>query len=187
MEEIEVKYLECSHEEYAPKIIELGGKKVFEGDLFSESFDTKDKKLSSEHKSIRIRKLGEQVIITMKVKEKKNKLLNLINSKAKRRIEHEIQVSDYDKAKQIINQLGFTELKFTNTKKRISYQLGNVKFEFDNYFGENEFVPEFLEIEAKSEQEIFKAAAKIGLKKEDAKTWTGKHVIKFYKEKLKLK
>ena len=61
-------------------------------------------------------------------------------------------------------------------KKRISYVLGDIRFEIDTYEG----IPTFLEIEAPSEEILEEMVLKLGFSMKDTKPWNGKKVWKHY-------
>ena len=81
------------------------------------------------------------------------------------------------KTKLILESLGLKEW-LTLNKHRTTYVLDNVRFEFDKYHGQYEFVPEFLEIEAKDVETIYKYVKILGFKKEDCKPWTILDIVK---------
>ena len=62
----------------------------------------------------------------------------------------------------------------------MSYKLDKVKIEFDKFYDKYNFVPEFLEIEAKNINEIYKYAKLLGFSKKDCKPWSRKDIIKHY-------
>ena len=95
---------------------------------------------------VRVRDNGEKVTITYKDK----RVRTISGTK-----ELEIEVSDFMKAKELLNNLGFTDGPYQENK-RITYKLEDAEFDFDTYPG----IPTFLEIEGKSE-EIVKKYIKI--------------------------
>ena len=101
------------------------------------------------------------------------------NEKVKIRKEYEVEVSDFNSTKKVLEGLGLKEW-LRMKKKRISYALGKVKFDFDKYEGEYGFIPEFMEIEAKDIDTIYKYAEKLGFKKEECKPWTAKDLKDYY-------
>jgi len=170
MDEIEVKILEVNKEEIINKLELLGAKKVFEGVLESLFFDFENK-LRNSGEIFRLRREGNKIFITHKKK--------IEIDKAKVMDETEVEVSDFNEAKKLIESLGFevfTKLK----KKRVSYKLKNVKFELDEYLGEHSFVPLFLEVEAESIEGIYESIEKLGFSKEDCKPWSTKDLIEHY-------
>ncbi len=171
MKEIEVKILDINRQEIETKLIELGAKKIFEGELEAIFFDNKESSIRTSKQTFRLRKEENKIFITHK---------KIIPSKdLKIRDETEIEVSDFEVARKLICAIGFKEIS-TSKKRRISYKLNNVKIEFDKLLDDQDFVPEFLELESENEESIFEFANILGFKKEDCKAWTGKDVINYY-------
>ncbi|MBT4375857.1 class IV adenylate cyclase [archaeon] len=177
MEEIELKILEVNHKDLEPKLISLGAKKIFDGELYALFFDDEESKIRKSGETLRLRKEGDKIFITHK---------KIIPSEdMKIRDETEIEVSNFEEAKKLITSLGFKEFKQIR-KRRISYKLDNIKFEFDTFCDEYDFVPEFLEIETtntKDIDKIYKCIESLGFSKNDCKPWTGKEVIEYYSKK----
>jgi len=174
MKEIEAKILEINRTEVEKKLVSLGGKKVFEGIIDAHSYDYPDRTIMKSKSSFRIRKENQRVVITFK------KFIS--NKGVKKRNEFEVEVSDFEIAKKIIEALGLKEWKHIR-KKRTSYRLEGTRFEMDKYIGKLSFVPEFLEIEAKDAKTIYKQAAVLGFQKSDCKPWTTSQVIDYYSKK----
>jgi adenylate cyclase class 2 len=162
MEEIEAKILNINREEVEKNLISLGAKKVFDDDLLAIFFDFQDNSIKDNKKTVRLRREGNKTFLTFKSK--------ISNDKIKIMEEIETEVMDFDKTKKILESLGLLEYE-TTKKRRVSYKLGNVRFELDNYSDDLDFIPEFLEIEATVE-EIYKYAELLGFKKEDCKPWS---------------
>lgn len=174
MREIEVKILEINRKEVEDKLIAMGAKKTFDGEVDSMMFDFEDDSLKNNKDDFRIRKLGSKNIITFK---------EFVESKdTKIREETEVEVSDFDETVRIFEALGLKCMQ-RFTKHRTSYSYDNVLFEFDNLEGEYGHIPEFLEIEASDEETVFKYAKKLGFEKEDCVSWGGKKMIGYYKNK----
>ena len=174
MNEVEVKILEINRSEVVKKLLSLGAEKIFEGEICDTFFDRKDLELKRKEAVLRLRKLGSIFQITFKAK--------IPSEDLKIRDETEIEVSSYDSARKIIENLGYFE--FASLKKRrISYKIENVRFEFDKLLDKNYFVPEFLEIEAENEDIICKYANLLGFSKKDLKPWTGNELIEYYRDK----
>ena len=62
-------------------------------------------------------------------------------------------------------------------KHRTSYVLDGVRFDFDKYHDQYEFVPEFLEIEAYDIETIYRYVELLGFGKDECKAWTFKDVV----------
>jgi adenylate cyclase class IV len=61
----------------------------------------------------------------------------------------------------ILQDLGLSATE-SMKKHRVSYQLDDVHFDFDQYLDEYAFIPEFMEIEAKNASTIRQYAKKLG-------------------------
>ena len=68
-------------------------------------------------------------------------------------------------------------------KHRISYNLEEVRFDFDQYQDKYGVIPEFLEIEARNPE--YKYAQLLGIKNEDCLPWSTKDLIDKYLQKEK--
>jgi len=174
MEEIEVKILDINRKELEKKLISLGAKKIFEGEIYASFFDYKDNSIRKKNNTMRLRKEGNKTVLTYKKPVKHESI--------KIRKEYETEVSDFKTAKKILESLGLKEWKILK-KRRISYKLNNVRFEFDKHIDQYSYVPEFLEIEAKSIEDIYKYAKLLGYKEEDCKPWTIMNLEKYYSKK----
>lgn len=171
MNEIEVKILEQNHKDFEPKLLELGAKKIFEGELHAIFYDYEDSSIRNSNEVFRIRKEGDKTFITHK------KVIS--RDPVKQMDETEIEVSNFNEGKKLIEALKLKE--YGNMKKRrVSYKLNNVKFEFDTYLDKFDFIPEFLEIEAETIEDIYKHAEMLGFSKEDCKPWGGNKLIEHY-------
>ncbi|MBU0666584.1 MAG: class IV adenylate cyclase [Nanoarchaeota archaeon] len=168
MKEIEVKILEINREELEEKLVSMGAKKVFDNEIYGlffriEGIENKD--------TLRLRKEGEETFLTLKK--------YIPNTTVKTRDEYEVKVSDFETARTILDLLGAKEYA-TIRKHRTSYELSDAHIEFDKYLDEYEFVPEFLEIEAKNEKTVFHIAKKLGFQPEECLPINTKEVIKTY-------
>lgn len=174
MEEIEVKILNIDRQNVEEKLKSLGAKKVFEGVVDTHFFDFENKKLGKKGVLARVRKMGDKVYFTVKKK--------ISDDLAKIREEYECEVSDFDEIIKGFRVLGLIET-YSFRKMRISYVLEGVHFEFDKFLSIYSFVPEFLEIEAKDIETIYKYALTLGFKKEDCKPYSIADIVKEIKEK----
>ena len=176
MKEIEIKILEINRKEIEKKLIALGAKKIFNGEIDALFFDFKDKSLRKIGNTLRLRKEGNKTILTFKKPIEKKR--------AKIKEELEIEVSGFDTMKIILESLGFCVWKRMK-KHRTSYELKRVHFEFDTYKEKYKFIPEFLEIEAKDIETIYGFVRLLGFKNEDCKPWSSQDLIKYYSQSKK--
>jgi predicted adenylyl cyclase CyaB len=177
MDEIEVKILEIDKETTIQKLQNLGAQKRFEGELHAVYLDFPDKRLKKKKSLLRLRKEGDQTMLTFKKKQD--------SSFAKSSAETEVTTTDFDKTLSILKNLGLEEIGEMK-KKRVSYSLGNTHFEFDKPEHKNVNIPWFMEIEAQSEEELKKYLHILDIAESKALPWTGKQVLEHY-EPLKSK
>lgn len=169
MQEVEVKFLEVDVALLTGKLLTLGAKKVFEGDVFAVYFEH-PLGLIGPSEQLRLRKKGSLVELTYK-KDKER-------GKAKICDETELKLDDYDSAYRLITNLGFKE-KRSQEKRRVSYKLRSFIYEFDTLPG----VPTFLEVEAQNLSSLEEAVSLIGLSMSEAKPWSGRDVLDYYSKK----
>ena len=167
MHEIEVKILNINREEIEHKIIDLGATKSYDGEVSSLFMRQQNNSFDEDIKTIRLRKMQEKSFITLKKK--------IPHAVAKIRDEYEIEISNYDDAQKIFELLGFSN-QVKVVKHRTSYILPNVRFEFDLHKEQYDHIPEYLEIEAKDTETLFKYVKMLGFTKNDCSSWTVKEI-----------
>jgi adenylate cyclase class 2 len=157
--ETEIKFRVSSFLPFRKILKEKGGKfcgKVFERNYF---FDTQKKDLRKKGFLLRLRK-GFKNTITFKEKVKNKKFLE-----AK---EIEIEISNVEKMKEILQKLGF-DIVMIMEKYREKWKLGKAEILFDTLP-----MGKFIEIEGRKKQ-IERIAKMLGLKFEE-------RIIKTYRE-----
>ena len=173
MEEHEVKILEVNRKEVEKKLIKLGAKKIFDGNLQTIFFDFNDKSILKNKKLVRLRSDGKKTVLCSKKPIEKNK--------TKIMEENEVEVSDINETKKILESIGLHPC-LTMKKRRITYNLADTHFDFDSYIEDFSFIPEFLEIESSNSLDIIRFSKLLGFKEESLKSWTTKDLINFYKK-----
>jgi len=169
MEEIEVKILNINRKEIEEKLGLMGAKKVFDGEVHASFFDFQDRSIRNNKKTMRLRKVGDKAFLTFKVP--------VHHKDVHIREEFETEVASFNETKKILEEIGLS--KWLDMKKhRVSYVIDDVRFEFDKHLDQYDFVPEFLEIEAKNIETIYKYVELLGFKKEDCKPWTILDIVK---------
>lgn len=168
MNEIEAKILEVNVENVVKRLEEINGEKIFEGEIITYIFDTKDDKLKNSNNLLRIRDVGGKIILGMKIGKSRKKV--------KAAEEYEVEVKGFEVTKRILEALGYN-LKQTIKKHRISYRLGDCRIDIDKIKG----IPPFLEIESCCKEKITKCAQSIGFSENSLKPWTVFDVLKRYK------
>lgn len=167
LQEIEVKILEIPVEETVKKLEALGAKKVFEGPIEACLFDFADGWLWTRRRACRLRKIGDRVEMVLKE--------NMENEHMKHNVEYEVEVNDFDTMKEIILRMGLAE-RFTSRKRRISYVLDDVHFEFDFI----DDIPPYLELEVHKKEDLEKYLGLLGYTMADTVALGERKVREYY-------
>ncbi len=171
MEEIEVKILEVNRPALEKILTNLGAKKVFDGEIETIFLDSEDGAIIKKRDVLRLRKEQDKTELTYKKVH--------VTETAKTAEEYTVKLSSLEMMKTILENLGFKAIDSTN-KHRVSYVLDVARFDFDCYSGDHGFIPEFLEIEAKTTELIYKYAELLGFKAKDCLPWSTTDLIKHY-------
>lgn len=147
--EYEVRVLEINHEEIVKKLESLGAEFKFEALQQRYVYDLKPK---VENKWIRLRTDGKKTTLTIKDLQAKS----IDGTK-----ELEIVVDDFAKTNQMLEELGYKNRGFQQNK-RTQYILDGVEIDLDRW----PLIPEYMEIEGPSSEEVYETLAKLGIQKE---------------------
>ena len=174
MKEIEVKILEVNKVKVEKTLANLGAKKVFDDNIETLFFDFKEGTIIKQKNVLRLRKEQDKIELTYKKVH--------FTPKAKTAEEYSVNVSSLENMEKILENLGLSVIE--NLKKhRVSYTLDDARFDFDCYSGNYSFIPEFLEIEAKNIDLIYKYAALLGFNEKDCLPWSTTELIGHYSSK----
>ena len=165
MREVEVKILNISVGELEEALLALGAERVFDGDVYSLFFEGVE-----EGETLRLRRMNGTTYLTHKQPRE---------GAAKVKEETEVEVRDFDTAKQLLEALGY-RAGAEVLKHRTSYALPDVRFEIDNHRGQLSDIPPFLEIEAPTEEEVFAWADRLGYSRHECKPWTILDIAEHY-------
>jgi len=160
--------LEVDEQKIISKLEELGAEMVFNGDMNSLYYS-----LDSPEKFLRLRKKGDKTFLTLKIKKNQHPIT--ISE------EHEIELNDFETAKKMIEHLGLKEFS-RDFRKRKSFKTNLGIVEINSY----ETIPTFIELEADSSEKLIALVNLIGFKMKDTKSWSGKEIIDYYKNKENL-
>jgi adenylate cyclase, class 2 len=174
MKEIEAKILEVNRVKAEQVLTRMGAKKVFDGEIQTLLFDFQDGRISKEKNVLRLRQQRDRAELTYK----KVQFLG----GAKVADEYSAEVSDIKAVEKILENLGLSPIESLR-KYRVSYELDGIRFDFDKYLGQYEFIPEFLEIEAENADLIHKQAALLGFQAKDCLPWSTDELIQHYASK----
>lgn len=137
--EYEIRILNVDVDKTINLLENMGAKKI--GSYFQKRY-VYDIVPGEQDRFVRIRDNGEKVTITYKDK----RVRTISGTK-----ELEIEVNDFMKAKELLNNLGFTDGPYQENKRTI-YKLDDAEFDFDTYPN----IPTYLEIEGKNEEVVKK-------------------------------
>ncbi len=171
MKETEIKILEIDKKSIEDKIMELGGKKVFDDYIHTVVFDFKNNLLKKNKNLLRLRKEGDEYYIVFKKNEEKKDV--------KTANEIHVKIYDLENIKNIFNNIGLFVVE-ENKKHRTSYRIEDVRFDIDEFKGDYSHIPAFIEIESNNIKKIYRYAEKLGFKKEDCRPWNFFDLKKHY-------
>jgi predicted adenylyl cyclase CyaB len=173
VKEVEVKILEINKQKVVDTLVKLNADKVFDDDILTIFLDFDDCQIHKRRDVLRLRQEGSNAELTYKEIK--------FSSTAKTAQEYTIKLSDLESTITILQKIGLSitqEMK----KHRLSYKIGDVRFDIDRYVGEFGFIPEFLEIEG-STKEIKKYAGMLGFQEKDCLPWSTDELIAHYTKK----
>lgn len=148
--EIEVRFLEINKDDLVNRLKELDAEDLGE-DLLEEVifYDRELKWKDSGKKFVRIRKANGKIILTYKCQDRE-----CIDGTE----EVEFEVSSFAKAEVLLERIGLIPFRHQQ-KKRHKFMLGDVTIDIDTW----PKIPTYVELEGESEEDLKKAAEKIGL------------------------
>ena len=173
MKEVEVKILEINRPKIEKTLIDLNAQKVFDGELLTLFFDFKDRTIRGRQNVLRLRKDPKKIELTFKHIH--------FEQSAKVAEEYTVEVSNLDLMVKILQQLGLSVTQKMK-KHRVSYRIGDIRFDIDCYGGDFGFIPEFLEIEGEVDQ-IHKYADLLKFQEKDCLAWSTDDLLRYYSKK----
>jgi len=178
MQEIEVKILEINRDELEKKLLSLGAAKHFEGEMYAIFYDFKDGQIRRAGRVLRLRKEGDQAVLTFKspVSLKEAKIMD----------EFESKIGNMDAMKHILSQIGLHPIKETR-KFRTEYILDGCKVVIDHYQDALAYIPVFIEVEAPDLKSMKALVKKLGYSPEDCHSWSTYDLVKHYQAFSKTK
>lgn len=147
--EYEVRVLEINVDEIKEKLLSLGAN--FQWDCLQKRY-VYDFIPQIDGKWIRLRSNGKKTTLTIK---------NIVSSQIDGTQELEVEVDDFDKTNLILNELGFVA-KGYQENRRCQYTLNGVEIDIDYW----PFIPTYLEIEGKSEQDVYQVLKMLDISKD---------------------
>lgn len=151
MKEIELKVLKINKAEMIKRLESLQAEKKFDKVQKRYVYDFNP---PCAGKWIRLRTNGVKTTLTIK---------NYLAKKIDGCEELEVEVNDFAKTNDILNELGYEPRSFQENR-RCQYILNGVEIDLDSW----PYIPDYMEIEGKNEEEVYKTLEILGFKKEDA-------------------
>ncbi len=159
--EYEVRVLEIDVDKIIDKLNVLGAKKI--EDSFQRRF-LYDFNPVLPNKWIRLRTNGEVTTLTIK---------DVSSDKIDGTKELEIVVDSFENANEILHELGYNP-RGIQENKRIKYDLNGVEVDIDSW----PLIPSYLEIEGKSEEEVYNTLNLLGIEREKATSLDVQNIYK---------
>jgi len=164
--EYEARILNVDKDSLEKKLVEKGAKKVADFDYRRKVYDFNPK---TNSKWIRLRTDGTTTTLTVK---------EYIENSIDGTREMEVKVSDFEETDKILNELGYVAHSYQESK-RTRYILNGVELDIDTW----PYIPTYLEIEGKNEEEVIKTAELLGL---DKNKFTSVDVQSVYRDFYKI-
>lgn len=165
--EIEAKFLDIDPAGVREKLRNLGASMVFPEHITRQKiFDFPDFRLDNDFSWLRLRDENGEVSLTLKKWEKEG-----VDGMK----EIEFSIGSFEEAERLLLAIGL-RVKSTQAKRRELWKLGDVEFMLDTW----PWIPTFLEIEGKSEQEVRDAASHLGLDWQNAMFGGVARIYKYY-------
>ncbi len=182
MLEKEIKILNVNVEELQEKLESFWAKETFKWyihDIYYDfPWDFWDK-MESNQRLFRVRKKWDIHMYT--IKRKRIAKDEWWEENVKIADEGEREITDVESFTKVLSKYG---MKQTREKKkyRISYKIGDIEFDIDDYFYEDDrlLIPPLLEIEAQTKQEILDWISKLWLKNHRQEKWGSRKLFAHY-------
>ena len=179
MLEKEIKILDVNREELVKKLIDLWAEKTFEWfihDIYYDFVDGKNHKMDSNDRIFRIRKKWDIHLYT--IKRKRNKKSEGWEDNLKVADEAESFITDIDSFTSVLEKYWMKKVR-EKKKHRVSFKLDGCEFDIDKY----EEIPELMEIEAKTEEEIETFIKKLWLEANEKRKFGSRWLFEYYWKK----
>jgi len=173
MLEKEIKILDVDVQKLCTLLEEFWAVKTFDGFIHDVYYDFENDKMQEEKRLFRIRKKWEVHMYTIKRKRK--------NKKIRQSDEHETEITDVDSFAKVLEKYGMDKIR-EKKKYRISYKLGTMEFDIDDYYiGDNsKIIPPLLEIEWAKKKDIKLWIDKLWLQDHEKKWFWSRGLFKHY-------
>lgn len=174
MQRVEYKIKDVNRKWLEDVLYKHGAERIFEGNLKDIYYDNPRDNFVKKGKRITLRTKGSVNKLTYR--DKYDGLgIGVLD-------EFEVEVSDGEMMDKIMLGLGFTHFKMFK-KYRVDYGKDDVIISFDKYLGDLDHIPEFMMIEANSDEEVYKWAELFGYTEDDCEAISVLELIDFYNKR----
>jgi predicted adenylyl cyclase CyaB len=170
--EIEVKILDIDVPAIRQQLQQLGAHTEFDQrEFWAVFFDDPQGRIVAKGDLLRVRKEGEEVVMTYKKK--------IVSHTVKVMEELETTVGDMDTVCNILRQLGLQVIQETR-KLRSQFALRQGHVVIDEYQDYMSIIPPFVEIETDSREKLHEIVTNLGFGPEDCKNWNTHDLMRHY-------
>lgn len=174
MPEIEAKILEIDAEALHKRLMDLNADLSFNDEMHAVFFDHPADSLPARGATLRLRKEGQEVVLTYKSKlPNDDPALKVLDEK-------EVAIADFDEMRMLLQGMGYVETHSTR-KHRIQYELPGAHVVIDDYKEDLAHIPVFCEIEAVDGARLYEVAEKLGYSKGQLCNWNSFDLMEHYR------
>jgi len=184
MLEKEIKILDINVEKIQEKLEKLWAEKTFEGFIHDVYYDFHDEeadnlKMEENKRLFRVRQKWDIHMYT--IKRKRNKKGDWWEKWVKIADEWEREITDVESFKKVLEKYWMKETR-EKKKHRISYSLGKIEFDIDDYYlwDDKNVIPPLLEIEASTSEELNEWVKVLWLTKHQIEKWWSRKLFAHY-------
>ncbi len=186
MLEVETKFLEVDPDVIAAAMERLNAEKLYDGQIETRYYDTPEKTIRKQEKSLRLR--FKAVTGDVRLTSKRKLSANVVRICE----EHEVAIGNgsaasgrarYEEMHLLLAAINFSPYRDFQ-KHRTSWGIGDTRFELDrilNVEGRAVDVPPLLEVESSSADAVMHYAGLLGLTEEQAQPLSTRAILKRYK------
>lgn len=186
MLEVETKFLEVDPDEIAAAMERLNAEKLYDGQVETRYYDTPEKTIRSQNKSLRLRLKAVTGDVRLTSKRK------LSADTVRICEEHEVAIGNgstasgrarYEEMHLLLAAINFSPYR-DFLKHRTSWGIGDTRFELDRVLsisGKTVEIPPLLEVESSSADAVMHYASLLGFSAQQAAPLSTRAVLKRYK------
>lgn len=175
--ELERKFIGIDKQKIVSSLESAGAKKNYDGPVEQTYFDYPNLDLYRSSTFLRLRRMNGHAEIGIK-KQVTPGVAEDVQS-------YDVNVSSYEQTSLILGLVGFSPY-VVDRKRRLEYELDDVKFSIDEYdnYGEIQDIPPFMEVESDELEKIKKTIHTVDLEWENGMSWSRSQLLEHYLGRL---